>query len=135
MKQYYLNGKFISSREAKIDVNDLGFLRGFGVFDLAAIYNGKIFLEDEHLARLENSAQLLGLSLPKSLSDIKDISKKLIEKNETKNGLIRWILSGGVSLSHFVEKETFAILIEDAPKYPDKCFKEGIKVLIKEFKF
>lgn len=134
MKQYYLNNKFVNAKEAKVSIEDLGFLRGFGVFDLAAIYCGKIFLENEHLARLQNSARLLGLNLPKSISDIKDISKKLIDKNKTKNGLIRWVLTGGISSSHFVEKETFAVLIEDAPNYPERYFSQGIKVITLSFK-
>ena len=57
MKTYYLNGKFVLEQDAKISINDQGFLRGFGIFDLAAIYNGKIFLKDEHLKRLKNSSK------------------------------------------------------------------------------
>lgn len=132
-KTYYLNGKFVADTDAKVSINDLGFLRGFGVFDLAAIYNGQVFLEDEHLARLENSARLLGLNLPKTISNIKDISRQLIIKNKTKNGLIRWILSGGVS-AHFVEQETFAILIEKDPNYPQEYFSKGIKVITTNLK-
>lgn len=129
----YLNEEFVDTNKAKISIHDLGFLRGFGVFDLAAIYNGKIFLEDEHLARLQNSARLLGLKLPKSISDIKTIGQKLIVKNKTKNGLIRWVLSGGVS-AHFVKSETFAILIEDEPNYPQDYFDKGIKVITTNLK-
>lgn len=129
VKTFYLNGKFVSAKETKVSINDLGFLRGFGVFDLAAIYNGHVFLEDEHLKRLQNSARLLGLKLPKSISDTKEISKKLIDKNKVQNGLIRWVLTGGVSSSHFVENETFAILIEDEAIYPKRYFEQGIKIV------
>lgn len=129
VKTYYLNGKFVSEKDAKVSINDLGFLRGFGVFDLAAIYDGKVFLEDEHLKRLQNSARLLGLKLPKSISNIQEVSKKLINKNKVKNALIRWVLTGGVSSSHFVEKETFAILIEDEAIYPKRYFEQGVKVI------
>lgn len=134
MKQCFLNGKFINISQAKVDVRDLGFLRGFGVFDLAAIYSGKIFLEDEHLARLKNSAKILGLKLPYSILKIKKISRDLIAKNQASGALIRWILSGGVSSSHFINKETFAVLIENAPNYPERYFSRGIKVITLNFK-
>jgi branched-chain amino acid aminotransferase len=129
----YLNEKFVDTNKAKISINDLGFLRGFGVFDLAAIYNGRIFLEDEHLARLQNSAKLLGLELPYSISKIKQISQDLIVKNKSENGLIRWVLTGGVS-THFVESETFAVLIENKPNYPERYFENGIKVITTDLK-
>jgi branched-chain amino acid aminotransferase len=61
---YYLNGQFSPSEETKIQVSDLGLLRGYGIFDFFRSINGKpIFLSD-HLDRFENSAQILGLKIP-----------------------------------------------------------------------
>jgi branched-chain amino acid aminotransferase len=58
---FYLNGKFLDEKEAKISVYDLGLLRGYAVFDFLRTYNQKPFYLDDHLKRLLNSAKLIGI--------------------------------------------------------------------------
>ena len=44
----YFNGKIVPAGKALIHPDDLGVLRGYGVFDVMKTLNGKIFLFDEH---------------------------------------------------------------------------------------
>ena len=129
MTYCFFGGKIIERQEAKIDIGDLGFLRGFGVFDLALSYKNKIFLENEHLERLQTSARLLNLHLPYPIEKISALTKELLEKNDLDRSIVRWVLSGGESQNGVVSsKPTFAILIENYHPYPDKFYKHGIKV-------
>lgn len=48
-KYCYFNGKITTLDKAKISPYDLGFLRGYGVFDVMRTQNGKPFLFDERL--------------------------------------------------------------------------------------
>ncbi len=57
----YLNGKYLPLTEAKISVLDRGFLFGDGVYEVIPAYYGKLFLFQEHLARLNNSLKLIQL--------------------------------------------------------------------------
>ena len=70
--------------------DDLGVLRGYGVFDVMKMVNGKIFLFDEHFKRLSDSADYLGVELPLGKNEIERIINKLILKtklNRPQSGL------------------------------------------------
>ncbi len=82
---YYLNGKFIPKSKALISVHDLGWVRGYGVFDYLVTYNGgKPFMLHKHLQRLNNSAKLINLKIPWPINKLEELIKLTINKN--KNG-------------------------------------------------
>jgi len=60
-KIVYLNGEYLPLNEAKVSVLDRGFLFGDGVYEVIPAYYGKLFLFQEHLARLNNSLKLVQL--------------------------------------------------------------------------
>jgi 4-amino-4-deoxychorismate lyase len=55
--------------------DDLGVLRGDGVFETMHVRNGSPWLLDEHLARMSRSAALLALDLP-ARSDLVDLARQ-----------------------------------------------------------
>ncbi|HIW63501.1 MAG TPA: aminotransferase class IV [Candidatus Stackebrandtia excrementipullorum] len=57
----------IRADEPFLPGDDLGVLRGDGVFETANVRNGQPFLLPEHLARMERSAQRMELDLPDSV--------------------------------------------------------------------
>ncbi len=48
----YLNDRFVKEEEALVSVFDHGFLYGDGVYETIRSYGHKIFMRDQHLARL-----------------------------------------------------------------------------------
>ena len=70
MDEIYLNGSFVPRSKAKISIMDRGFLFGDGVYELIPVFNKKVFLLDEHLARLKNSLNLIQMSDVKGLDKI-----------------------------------------------------------------
>ena len=50
-----LNGELMPVEEAKVPVWDRGFLFGDSVYEVFRVYQGRIWLEKEHLARLKRS--------------------------------------------------------------------------------
>lgn len=50
--------------DARISVTDHGFLYGDGIFEGLRIRSRRIFRLDDHLARFETGARLIGLELP-----------------------------------------------------------------------
>jgi branched-chain amino acid aminotransferase len=60
----YLNDRFVKEEEAVVSVFDHGFLYGDGVYETLRSYGSRIFMRDHHLARLQRSADAIGLSIP-----------------------------------------------------------------------
>jgi branched-chain amino acid aminotransferase len=58
-----VDGEIMPVLEATIPANDEGLIRGDGVFEVIRIYEGRPFALEEHLSRLQRSAQNLRLGL------------------------------------------------------------------------
>jgi branched-chain amino acid aminotransferase len=72
----YLNGAIVPPDFARIDPADRGFTLADGLFETLRAYRGKPFRLEDHLKRLESSAQALGIPL---LFDAVMIAEAVIE--------------------------------------------------------
>src|ERR1700758_2828170 len=84
----YVNGSFVPLSEAKVSILDRGFLFADGIYEVAAVLDGKLIDNASHLARLERSVGEISLAWPESIGRIKQIQRELIERNRLKNGLV-----------------------------------------------
>ncbi len=83
----YLNGEYLPMEEAKLAVNDRGFLFGDGIYEVIRSVKGAFFRVDEHLDRLKEGIAALGLKLEAGLvRNFKSIFDELILRNDLKNG-------------------------------------------------
>ena len=132
----FLNGRYTTLSQATLHPTDLGFVRGYAIFDVMPLVQGKPFLWERHFERLEKSAEALNLVLPVDQDAFQEILRTLIEKSEDANLSFRTIVSGGPSADGFVPEagnETFLVIAEHAHEYPEEIFTKGIKVLTLEF--
>jgi branched-chain amino acid aminotransferase len=131
---FYINGKFLDERKAKISVYDLGLLRGYAVFDFLRTYNQKPFYLDDHLKRLLNSAKLIGLKHNYNLKFLRKITLQTLKKNIQK-GLeynIRIILTGGNSEDFITpSKPNLIVMITPLKKLDEKLYQKGGKLITK----
>jgi branched-chain amino acid aminotransferase len=129
---YYIDGSYLPENRAVLSVNDLGLLRGYGVFDFLRTYNRRPFLLKEHVARLSQSAGLIGLSLPCSESDIMDIAMETLERN---SGLgeanIRLVLTGGDSEDSITpsDRTRLLIMVTGLHHCPEQWYRDGAAVI------
>jgi D-alanine transaminase len=84
----YVNGAFVPISEAKVSVLDRGFLFADGIYEVAAVLDGKLIDNASHLARLERSVGEISLALPESLDRIEEIQKELVKRNNLINGMV-----------------------------------------------
>jgi len=84
----YVNGAFVPLSEAKVSVLDRGFLFADGIYEVAAVLDGKLIDNASHLARLERSVGEIALPLPESLARIEAIQKELVKRNNLVNGMV-----------------------------------------------
>jgi len=129
---YYINGEIISSDKAFIRIDDLGLLRGYGIFDFFRAIDGKpIFLED-HLDRLENSVRLMDIPLNKSREDLKKEILNIIKINPHKILGVKLVVTGGYSNDGYEPANEPNILIMAKPfSFSDP--ENGLKLLSIEY--
>lgn len=84
----YLNGRFLPLEQAQVSVLDRGFLFADGIYEVAAVIDGKLVDSASHLARLERSTQAIGIALPLSLEEIEAAQKELVARNALAEGLV-----------------------------------------------
>jgi len=84
----YLNGSFLPLEQARVSVLDRGFLFADGIYEVAAVIDGKLVDSASHLARLERSTGAIGIALPLSLAEIEAAQKELVARNGLSEGLV-----------------------------------------------
>jgi D-alanine transaminase len=84
----YVNGSFVPMADAKVSVLDRGFLFADGIYEVAAVLDGKLIDNASHLARLQRSVGEIALALPETLERIQEIQKELIARNHLVNGMV-----------------------------------------------
>lgn len=85
--EVYLNGEFLSHNDASVSVADRGFVFGDGIYEVVRIVEGRFFMEDEHLERMDEGLDGLKINLDSSIrSKIPEISRKLIKRNNLESG-------------------------------------------------
>ena len=63
----FINGRFLPMGEASVSIEDRGFQFGDGVYEVIRTYRGRPFKPEAHIARLNRSAEAIGLRQPYSL--------------------------------------------------------------------
>jgi D-alanine transaminase len=78
--QVYLNGRYIDHADASVPVDDRGFLFADGVYEVARIYDGRLFLMEPHMQRLRAGLAALRIR-DADIDALPDIAARLIEAN------------------------------------------------------
>jgi D-alanine transaminase len=84
----YVNGSYVPLSEAKVSVLDRGFLFADGIYEVAAVLDGKLIDNASHLARLQRSVGEIKLGLRETIEQIEEIQRELIKRNNLVNGMV-----------------------------------------------
>jgi branched-chain amino acid aminotransferase len=129
----YVTGKLVPKDEATVNVYDHGLLYGDGVFEGIRVYGGKVFLHEEHIARLYESAQAIRLPIPMSTSEMIDAVNMTVKENGIVDGYVRLVVTrGGGSLGLDIRKTSnpqVIIIADTITLYPEEIYKNGMKLI------
>lgn len=129
----YLDGRFVSEKQAKISVFDHGLLYGDGVFEGLRTYNGKIFRLMEHIKRLYRSAKAIMLDIPVPMEGMADIIIKTIRKNRLKDSYVRVVVTRGIGDLGLdprkCPKPTIFVIASKIKLYPEEFYEKGLSVV------
>lgn len=133
MNIYYVDGEFTPEDRASIPVNDLGVIRGYGVFDFLRTYNMRPFFLEEHIRRLEASARLIELAMPATRREIYGITLETLSRNRGNmaEAEIRIVVTGGMSPDGITPQGASRLLVMVAPhhSYPAEWYRDGAAVV------
>jgi D-alanine transaminase len=86
MPTVYLNGDYMPLEQARIPVEDRGFLFGDGVYEVVRLYGGRTFRLDAHLRRFVHSAEGTRLPLLETVEKLPGIIEQLKVENNCADG-------------------------------------------------
>ena len=101
----YVNGKFLPRSEARVSVEDRGFVFGDGVYEVLRVINGRLFATRFHNQRLERSLEGVRIALQAgdSPASFVEIGKQLLKENNLLEGeatLYMQVTRGATTRAH-----------------------------------
>jgi len=130
-----VNGEISKLEDAKIGVDDRGFLYGDSLYEVVFFRQSVPMFWQEHFSRMHSSAEKLGMKISQSDSEIRNQIKQTINfmNDEDKNGEIycRWIITRGggqIHLKKSVSEKTSLVII--AKPWRDAKADSGIRVKV-----
>ena len=103
----YVNGRYVPHADASVHVEDRGYQFADGVYEVVAIYNGKLADEQGHLNRLGRSLSEVRIGWPVHSAALKLIMRRLVRLNLVSDGRLYIQITRGVAPRDF--------------KFPDFC--------------
>lgn len=125
----YLNGEIVDVTEARVAVTNPGLLHGVGLFETLRSYAGRPFRLDEHLVRMQSSAEKLNMPLGNALERVPEAIGMVLQANELTEARIRFTVTPPGA--HDTEGETtLLVAAEKIVGYPPELYEKGMTVFI-----
>lgn len=93
----YVNGRYLTSRDACVNVEDRGYQFADGVYEVCEVRDGKLVDAPRHLARLQRSLHELRIAMPMPLVSIEFIMRETVRRNRVNYGLVYLQITRGVA--------------------------------------
>ena len=84
----YLDGQYLPLEQARVSVEDRGFLFDDGIYEVVRFYGERPFRLEAHLLRLHRSAEGTRMPLPAAVSDLPPIIERVRAENKLQNSAI-----------------------------------------------
>jgi D-alanine transaminase len=93
----YVNGVFQPHAEASVHIEDRGYQLADGVYEVWAVFDGKLGDAEGHFARLDRSLSELRIDPPMSRAALKIALKQTLRRNRVRDGLVYLQVTRGVA--------------------------------------
>lgn len=133
---HFLNGQFVDEDNLLVSARDLGYARGYAVFEFMMTHNGRPFMLEKYMDRLFRSCEAISLDLPWSKDQISDWVLQTLDANKSikDEKVIRVTISGGPSFGLSLAKVPTIVIVVDARiPCPPEDYTKGVRVLLSEF--
>jgi D-alanine transaminase len=93
----YVNGRFVPHGEAVVHIEDRGYQLADAVYEVWAVFGGRLADAEGHFARLERSLSELSIPMPMGRAALTLVLKEAIRRNRVSEGLVYLQVSRGVA--------------------------------------
>jgi D-alanine transaminase len=93
----YVNGRFTPHAEAAVHIEDRGYQLADAVYEVWALFDGKLADAEGHFARLERSLGELRIPIPMSRKALTVVLKEAVRRNRVREGLLYLQVGRGVA--------------------------------------
>jgi len=129
----FMSDKLVDEKDAVVSVFDHGLLYGDGVFEGIRAYNGRVFLLDEHIDRLYDSAKAIDLKIPTTVEEMAQAVVDTCKANGITDGYIRLVVTRGkgtLGLNPYLcEKAEIIIIAAKIQLYSQELYDTGLKII------
>ena len=129
--QVHLNGQLVDAESASVSVFDTGFLHGGSTFTTMLAHNGVVFRLADHLSRLLETVDLLGIRATATAESLTRAVEEVLAANGLAEARMRMTLSPGSTKS---DEPTTLVTAEPLPEYPAEWYERGVAVVISSFR-
>jgi D-alanine transaminase len=93
----YVNGRFLPHAQATVHIEDRGYQLADAVYEVWAVFGGKLADPEGHFARLERSLGELRIDMPMSRAALTMVLRETLRRNRVREGLLYLQVSRGVA--------------------------------------
>ncbi|RJF87397.1 D-amino-acid transaminase [Oleomonas cavernae] len=93
----YVNGRYVAHDQARVSIDDRAFHFADGVYEVAAVLDGRLVDLDGHLDRLERSLRELRIAAPMARRPLTFVMREIVRRNRLRDGLVYLQISRGVA--------------------------------------
>ena len=93
----YVDGRFVRLAQASVHVEDRGFQFSDGVYEVWAVFGGRLADSDGHFARLDRSLSELRIAPPMSRAALTVVLAETVRRNRVRDGLVYLQITRGAA--------------------------------------
>lgn len=93
----YVNGRFVPHAQATVHIEDRGYQLADAVYEVWALFDGKLADADGHFVRLERSLSEVRIAMPMSRRALTLVLRETVRRNRVRDGLLYLQVSRGVA--------------------------------------
>jgi len=93
----YVNGRFVRHGDAAVHIEDRGYQLADGVYEVWAVFGGKLADSLGHFERLERSLDELRIARPMSRKALELVLREAVRRNRVNDGLVYLQVTRGVA--------------------------------------
>lgn len=134
MEKIFLNDKIVAADKAAVPVTDSSYLYGIGLFETMRAVSGRVFRLSDHLRRLNQSAEILGISNHYPDEQLQDAITQTLEANRLTDARLRLQISNGPIQPDGTASTNLLITAAQFTPYPAEHYEKGVRVTLTNYR-